>query len=81
MFKELPNDKSHKYTVVVEEGATSYGAFVPDLLGCVAVAETREEVLQLIQEAMDFHLAGLKEDGEAIPKPHCEFTQVEVRVA
>ena len=70
-----------KYTVVVEEGATSYGAFVPDLPGCVAAAETREEVLQLIQEAIDFHLTGLKEDGEAIPKPHCEFTQVEVQNA
>ena len=70
-----------KYTVIVEEGATSYGAFVPDLPGCVAVAETRKEVLALIQEAIDFHLACLKEDGETIPKPHCEFTQVEVDVA
>lgn len=70
-----------KYTVVIEEGATSYGAFVPDLPGCVAAAENREEVLRLIREAIDFHLAGLKEDGEAIPKPHCEFTQVEVHVA
>ena len=69
-----------KYTVVVEEGATSYGAFVPDLPGCVAAAENREEVLQLIQEAIDFHSTGLKEDGEPIPKPHCEFTQVEVHV-
>ena len=48
-----------KYTVVVEEGATSYGAFVPDLPGCVAAAETREEVLHLIQEAMDFHSTGI----------------------
>jgi len=70
-----------KYTVVVEEGVTSYGAFVPDLPGCVAVAENREEMLAFIQEAIDFHLIGLKEDGEAIPKPHCEFTQVEVNVA
>ncbi len=69
-----------KYTVIVEEGPTSYGAFVPDLPGCVAAAETREEVLELIQEGIDFHLAGLKEDGEDIPKPHCEFTQVEVNV-
>lgn len=70
-----------KYTAIVEEGATSYGAFVPDLPGCVAVAETREKVLALIQEAIDFHLADFKEDGEAIPKPHCEFTQEEVHVA
>ena len=70
-----------KYTVIVEEGATSYGAFVLDLPGCVAVAKTRKEGLALIQEAIDFHLAGFKEDGEAIPKPHCKFTQVEVHVA
>lgn len=57
-----------KYTVVVEEGVTSYGAFVPDLPGC-AVAETRKEVRAFIQEAIDFHLAGLKENGETIPKP------------
>lgn len=68
-----------KYTVIVEEGTPSYGAFVPDLSGCVAVVETREEALALIQEAIDFHLTGLKEDGEAIPKPHCEFMQVEVQ--
>ncbi|MEO6390882.1 MAG: type II toxin-antitoxin system HicB family antitoxin [Pyrinomonadaceae bacterium] len=52
-----------KYAVIVEEGATSFGAHVPDLPGCVAVAETREEVLKLIQEAIEFHLEGLKEDG------------------
>ena len=51
--------------VVVEQAGSkqSYGAHVPDLPGCVAVAETKEEVLDLIQEAIEFHPEGLREDG------------------
>ena len=52
-----------RYMVVVERGETSWGAHVPDLPGCVAVGETREEALQLIREAIEFHIDGLKEDG------------------
>jgi predicted RNase H-like HicB family nuclease len=48
-----------RYLVVVEEGPTSFGAHVPDLPGCVAVAETRNEVLALIKEAMEFHIQAL----------------------
>ncbi len=59
-----------EYLVIIEKGETSYGAYVPDLPGCVAVAETRQEVEQLIKEAIDFHIEGLKEDGEEIPLPH-----------
>ncbi len=69
------------YMVIIEEGATSYGAYVPDLPGCVAVGETREEVLDLIRQAIEFHLEGLAEDGESIPKPHSSSTVVEVRAA
>lgn len=57
------------YVVIVEEGATSYGAYVPDLPGCVAVGESRDEVLQLIREAIEFHLEGLREDGRPVPPP------------
>lgn len=46
--------------VILEEGPESWGAYVPDLLGCVAVAETREAVLELIREAIRFHLEGMK---------------------
>ena len=45
-----------KYAVVVEQGETSFGAHVPDLPGCVAVAETRDELLKLIEEAIQFHI-------------------------
>lgn len=70
-----------RYMVVVEEGPTSFGAYVPDLPGCVAVGESREEVLQLIQEAIEFHLEGLKEEGEAVPRPHSSSAFVEVQAA
>jgi len=56
-----------RYMVVIEQGAESWGAHVPDLPGCVAVGETRDEVLRLIREAMDFHIESLRADGLAAP--------------
>jgi predicted RNase H-like HicB family nuclease len=70
-----------KYAVIVEEGDTSFGAHVPDLPGCVAVAETKREVLELIQEAIAFHLEGLRQDGQPIPRPSSSVEYVEVRAA
>lgn len=70
-----------RYMVVVERGETSWGAHVPDLPGCVAVGETREEVLQLIREAIEFHLESLKRDGLPLPSPSSEGEFVEVGVA
>jgi predicted RNase H-like HicB family nuclease len=67
-----------RYLVVVEKGPTSYGAYVPDLPGCIAVGETREEVLASIHEAIEFHLDGLKEDGHPIPPPSSSSEIVEV---
>jgi predicted RNase H-like HicB family nuclease len=52
-----------RYMVVVERGESSCGAHVPDLPGCVAVGESRPEVLQLIREAVELHIAGLQADG------------------
>ena len=56
-----------KYLVVIESGPTSFGAYVPDLPGCVAVGATREEVTTLIREAIEFHIEGMKQDGLPIP--------------
>jgi predicted RNase H-like HicB family nuclease len=67
-----------QYLVIVEKGETTYGAYVPDLPGCVAVAETREEVLMLIREAIDLHLEGMREDGAPIPEPHSTTEYVQV---
>ena len=70
-----------KYAIVVEKGDTSYGAYVPDLPGCVAAAETRAEVMKLIKEAIELHLEGMRADGEPIPQPHSEMEYVDVTVA
>lgn len=70
-----------RYTVIVEEGERSWGAYVPDLPGCVVAGETKEEVLQLIREAMEFHLEGLRKQGEPIPRPHSHSEVVEIDAA
>ena len=70
-----------RYLVVVEKGPTSYGAYVPDLPGCVAVGDTKEEVLTLIREAIEFHLEGMAEDGQPIPLPTSTSELVEVEAA
>jgi len=67
-----------RYLVVVEKGPSSYGAYVPDLPGCIAVGDTRDEVLTLIHEAIEFHLEGLKEDGQPIPSPSSSSEVVDV---
>ena len=70
-----------RYAVIIEEGRDSFGAYVPDLPGCVAVAETKEEVLSLIREAVDFHIEGLREEGHPIPEPSSSIEYVEVKAA
>ena len=70
-----------EYLVVVEKGKSSYGAYVPDLPGCVAVGETRREVLKLIREGVELHLDAMREAGEAIPPPTSKSEIIKVHVA
>ena len=70
-----------RYLVVVEEGQSSFGAYVPDLPGCVAAGETREEALALIRDAIEFHIEGLKEAGQSIPRPSSTAEVVDVHAA
>jgi len=63
-----------RYMVVLEKGSTSWGAHVPDLPGCIAVGETKEE-------AMGVHIEALKEDGVAVPPPSSESEFVEIEAA
>ncbi len=58
-----------KYAVIFEKSATGYGAYVPDLPGCVAVGKTLKETQRLIREAIELHLQGMREDGDPIPEP------------
>ncbi len=70
-----------RYLVILEKGSTSLGAHVPDLPGCIAVGETKSEVLNLIREAMEFHLDDLKQQGLEIPSPASTGELVEVELA
>ncbi len=67
-----------RYAVVIEKSETGFGAYVPDLPGCVAVGQTMAETEQLIQEAVEFHLEGMREDGLAVPEPSAVTHYVEV---
>ena len=61
-----------QYAVVIEHERNSYGAYVPDLPGCVAVAQIEAEVRKLIGEATAMHIQAMREDGDAIPEPHIQ---------
>lgn len=70
-----------RYKVVLEREAKSWGAHVPDLPGCVAVAESRAEVVDLIQEAVALHIEGLRQQGSPVPTPTFEGEIIEVEAA
>jgi len=70
-----------RYAIVIERGPTSYGAYVPDLPGCVAAADTHDEVVRLIREAIQFHLEEMESDGLAIPEPSSSAEYVEIAKA
>lgn len=67
-----------KYTIVIEKATNNYSAYVPDLPGCVAAADTRKEVVELMREAIEFHLEGLRRDGDPVPPPQTTAVQVDV---
>jgi predicted RNase H-like HicB family nuclease len=67
-----------KYAILIEKGETNFGAYVPNLPGCVAVGKTLKEVKQLIQEAIEFHLGGMLLGGESIPEPTTQAHEVEI---
>lgn len=70
-----------KFTVIFEKGSSSWGAYVPDLPGVIAVGDSREEVERLIHEAIEFHLDGLREEGIPIPAPSSFAGIIEVNPA
>ena len=67
-----------EYAVIYERGKSGWGAWVPDLPGCVAAGESREEVEQLIAEAIRAHIVSLREHGEPVPEPSSSAGAVEI---
>ena len=70
-----------RYVALIEKGASSWGAHVPDLPGCVAVGESRAEVVSLIKEAVELHIESLLENGEPVPAPSAEIEIIETQAA
>ncbi len=68
------------YAVVYEKGPVSWGAYLPDLPGLVATADTLEEVQKLIQEGLQFHLESMLEDGDPIPEPASQVGVLETDI-
>ena len=72
---------SMQYLVIVEQSENGFGAYVPDFPGCIAAAPSRDEVMSLIQEAIEFHIEGLRQSGESIPAPKSQSALVDVHAA
>ena len=66
-----------EYAVVIERSPNNYGAWVPDLDGCVSTGETIEEVKVNIAEAIEMHIESLREHGEAVPPPVAQVAVVQ----
>ena len=67
-----------KYLVIYERGESSWGAYVPDLRGLGVAGATLEEVKQLVREALEFHLEGLRENGDPIPEPSVQTEYITI---
>jgi predicted RNase H-like HicB family nuclease len=67
-----------KLLIVVEQTASGFSAYAPDIPGCIATGSTREVVEQTMREAIELHLEGLRAEGMAAPEPHAYATVVEV---
>jgi predicted RNase H-like HicB family nuclease len=67
-----------RYAVVIEKGPGNYSAYVPDLPGCVAVGDTIADTQREIQEAIEFHIEGLRADGQPIPEPSSRVEYIDV---
>jgi predicted RNase H-like HicB family nuclease len=67
-----------EYTVILEKGENNWSAYVPDLPGCIATGKTRDETLQRMREAIQFHIEGMRLNGEPVPEPTTESDRVTV---
>jgi len=73
--------RATEYAVIYEKTGTGYGAYAPDLPGCVSTGRTLEEAKQNIREAIAFHLDGIREDGYPVPEPTTKAGMVPVESA
>jgi predicted RNase H-like HicB family nuclease len=67
-----------RYAIVIEKAECNFSGYVPDLPGCVATGATVEETESVLREAIEFHLAGIREDGAQVPQPSSRVDYIEV---
>jgi len=67
-----------EYTIIIEDAGSNYCAYVPDLPGCIGCADTVEELRELMREAIEFHIEGLRIDGIEVPAPSIRASTVSV---
>lgn len=67
-----------RYAVIVEPSGNGFGAYAPDIPGCVAVGETIEETLVFMKDALEAHLRMMRDDGDPIPEPSTIVREFEV---
>jgi predicted RNase H-like HicB family nuclease len=67
-----------RYAIVVERAGKNYSAYVPDLPGCIATGKTVKATERLLREAIEIHVAGLREDGLVVPEPSCIVDYVDI---
>jgi predicted RNase H-like HicB family nuclease len=70
-----------KYLILIEKAGTGYSAHSPDVSGCIATGATLDEVRQVMQEALEFHIEGLLAEGLSIPEPATTIDYVSVAAA
>lgn len=58
-----------RYTIIIEQGPKNFSAYAPDFPGCVAAADTEQETMTLMKEALEMHIEDMRERGEPIPQP------------
>jgi predicted RNase H-like HicB family nuclease len=67
-----------RYLIIIEPTSTGFSAYSPDLPGCVSTGTSREDVQQNMREAIEFHIEGLREEGQPVPLPSVEAAFCEV---
>ncbi len=67
-----------EYTVIIEKAVNNYSAYPPDLPGCITTGATVEETSANMREAIEFHLKGMREDGEPIPEPTSIAAKIQI---
>jgi predicted RNase H-like HicB family nuclease len=67
-----------RYAIVIEKAENNFSGYVPDLPGCVATGATVEETESVLREAIEFHIAGLREDGMQIPQPSSRVDYIDI---